>query len=150
MWDDKKEKSGGTKKGGSGKRRPLRGQAIIQAARAVLDQWSNLSPESHPINISRLAKKLGVTRQAIYDNGLSMEVGEYKAIQKKNGAPQLHAVVRRRTIEERSSFLEKENESLRQIRDGWIERWVAVEYNARMLGIDADKIFAPIPPPHRN
>jgi len=137
------------KPGGKGKRRRLRGQALVQAAQAVLIRWSKLSPESHPINVSRLANKLGVTRQAIYGNKLIEKVGEYKAIQKKNFSPRGEGMSRRRTPAERLSLMQKENEDLKRIIDGWVERWAAVEYNTRMLGIDADKIFAPVPPPHR-
>jgi len=128
-----------------GKRRPLRRETLVRAARETLTLWSGLSPDAYPINISRLAKELGVTRQAIYDNGLSKDVIEYKALQQRNSSIRTEAVMRRRPLEERISLLEKEVISLRRMLDGWIERWAEVEYNARMLGIDADKIFAPIP-----
>lgn len=143
------KEAAGSKHSGRGKRRPLRGQAIVQAAQTVLAQWSALPPDTHPINISTLAKMLGVTRQAIYNNGLSKSVAEHKAIQQQKFSPRAKAAVLRKTWEERIASLEQEVESLKRIRDGWIERWATVEYNARMLGIDADKIFATIPPPHR-
>lgn len=145
----KKEKDAEGRRGGRGKPRPLRGVKLVSAARAVLSRWVNLSPKTHPINISRLAKELGVTRQAIYDNELEEVVDEHKALQHKNFSVQKEAVALRKPLEERIASMEKEILDLRRKLDGWIERWVAVEYNARMLGLDADKIFAPMPPPDR-
>ena len=142
----KKEK--GTK-GGRGRRRPLRGKTLVRAAHVVLERWASLSPETHPINILRLSKELGVTRQAIYDNELKEVVNKYKALQQKNFTTQRGAKGQRKPLEERIIYLKKELMELRSKLDGWIERWVAIEYNARMLGIDADKIFAPMPPPNR-
>lgn len=55
----------------------------------------------------------------------------------------------RKPLEERIASMEEEILDLRRKLDGWIERWVAVEYNARLLGLDADKIFAPMSPPDR-
>jgi hypothetical protein len=137
------------RKGGRGKRRPLRGETLVNAALAVLSRWVNLSPETHPINISRLAKELGVTRQSIYDNELEKVVDEHKALQHKNFSIQKESVVLRKPLEERIASMEEEILDLRRKLDGWIERWVAVEYNARLLGLDADKIFAPMSPPDR-
>ena len=109
----------------------------------------NLSPKTDPINILRLAKRLQVTRQALYNNKLEAVVAGFAELQRKNFSTEVEAAVLRRPLEERIRTLEKENEDLRRKLDGWIERWVAVEYNARLLGKDADKLFEPIQPPQR-
>lgn len=129
--------------------RPLRGALLVKAARAELGRMTNLSPKTDPINMLRLAKRLKVTRQALYNNDLGPVVAEYAELQRKNFSTAVAAASLRRPLEERIRELEKENAELRGKLDGWIERWVTVEYNARLLGTTADKLFAPIPPPAR-
>lgn len=129
--------------------RPLRGETLVNAARAELGRMVNLSPKTDPINILRLAKRLQVTRQALYNNELEAVVSEFAELQRKNFSAEVEAAVLRRPLEERIQALEKENEDLRRKLDGWIERWVTVEYNARLLGKDADQLFEPIQPPQR-
>lgn len=129
--------------------RPLRGETLVNAARAELARMVKLSPKTDPINILRLARRLRVTRQALYNNDLQAVVSEYAELQRKNFSAEVEAAARRRPLEERIQVLEKENEELRRKLDGWIERWVTVEYNARLLGKNADKLFEPIPPPQR-
>jgi hypothetical protein len=136
------------KKGGKGKPRPLRGQALIKKARETLKDWAMQPPETHPINISRLAKKLGITRQAIYDNGLAEEIEEYKKLQLKNFS-QNEAGQSAKSAEARIADKDKKLADMQSKLDGWIELWATVEYNARMHGIDADKIFAPMALPDR-
>lgn len=131
------------------KPRPLRGELLIKAARTELGRMTTLSPQSDPVNMLRLAKRLGVTRQALYNNDLGPVVAEYAELQRKNFSTAVAAASQRRPLEERIGELEKENKELRLKLDGWIERWVTVEYNARILGTTADKLFAPIPPPAR-
>lgn len=135
--------------GGYGKRRPLRGATLVSAALTVLSRWAILSPEAYPINISRLARELGVTRQAIYSNELKAPIDEHREIQRKNFSVKKEGLALRRPLEERIACMEEELLDMRQKIDGWIERWATVEYNARMLGLDADRIFAPMPPPDR-
>ena len=108
-----------------------------------------LSPKTDRINLLRVAQRLKVTRQALYNNDLQAVVTEYAELQRKNFSTEVEAAVLRRPLEERIQALEKENEDLRRKLDGWIERWVTVEYNARLLGKDADKLFEPIQPPQR-
>jgi hypothetical protein len=127
----------------------LRGERLVKAARMALAHMVTLSPKTDPINIARLATWLQVTRQAIYDNNLKEVVTEHAELQRKNFASATEATVLRRPQEARIITLEKENQELRRQLDGWIERWVTVEYNARMQGIDADLIFAQMPPPQR-
>jgi hypothetical protein len=129
--------------------RPLRGEKLVKAAHAELARMVKLSPKTDRINLLRLARRLKVTRQALYNNSLQGVVLEYAELQRKNFSAEVEAAVRRRPLEERIQALEKENEELRRKLDGWIERWVTVEYNARLLGKDADKLFEPIQPPQR-
>jgi hypothetical protein len=138
------------KRRGRPRGKPLRGEKLVKAAHVVLSRMVTLSPKTDPINIAQLAARLQVTRQAIYDNGLKELVAEHAELQSKNFATEVEAVVSRRPLEERIAALEKENEELRQKLDGWIERWASVEYNAKMHGLNADQLFAPIPPPQRN
>jgi len=85
----------------------------------------------------RLAKRLKVTRQALYNNDLGPVVAEYAELQRKNFSTAVAAALLRRPLEERIRMLEEENAELRQKLDGWIERWVTVEYNARLFGKNA-------------
>lgn len=129
--------------------RLLRGDKLVHAARAELARMLKLSPKTDRINILRLAQRLKVTRQALYNNDLQDVVSEYAELQRKNFSAEVEAAVLRRPLEERIEALERENDDLHRKLDGWIERWVTVEYNARMLGKDADKLFLPIQPPQR-
>ncbi len=131
------------------RRRPLRGEMLVNAARAELARMVNLSPKTDPINILRLARRLRVTRQALYNNDLQAVVAEYAELQRKNFSAEVAAAVLRRPLEQRIEALERANQDLRRKLDGWIERWVTVEYNARLLGKDADKLFEPMQPPQR-
>jgi FtsZ-binding cell division protein ZapB len=110
---------------------------------------SQLSSQTDPINISTVAKRVGVTRQSLYNNDLADVVAEFAALQRKNFSETMAAASRRRPLEDRIEALTQENEELKRKLDGWIERWVAIEYNARMLGIDSDALFAALPKPQR-
>ncbi len=129
--------------------RPLRGETLVNAAHAELARMVKLSPKTDRINILRLAQRLKVTRQALYNNDLQAVITEYAELQRKNFTTEVEAAVLRRPLEERIQALETENKDLRGKLDGWLERWVTVEYNARLLGKDADKLFEPIQPPQR-
>jgi hypothetical protein len=144
------QKQSKQKRRGRPRGKPLRGQKLVKAAHAVLARMVTLSPKTDPINIAQLAARLQITRQAIYDNGLKGAVAEHAELQRKNFATEVEAAVSRRPLEERIAALEKENEELRRKLDGWIERWASVEYNAKMHGLNADQLFAPMPPPQRN
>jgi hypothetical protein len=127
----------------------LRGERLVNAARMALAHMVTLSPTTDPINIARLAARLQVTRQAIYDNNLKEVVSEHAALQRKNFAAETEATILRRPLEERITALEKENQELQRQLDCWIERWASVEYNAKIHGLNADQFFAPLPPPQR-
>jgi len=108
-----------------------------------------LTPQSHPINVSTLAKRIGVTRQAIYNNQLLEEIRKHADLQRQMHSVENERSSLRRPLEQRLVLLEAENKELRGKIDGWIQRWVEVEYNARMHGLDADLLFAPMPLPLR-
>jgi hypothetical protein len=55
----------------------------------------------------------------------------------------------KRTLEDQLSALRIEISQLKAERDGWLERWVQVEVNARRYGIDPDLLFETIPKPQR-
>jgi hypothetical protein len=139
-----KTKSVEKQRGGKGKPRPLRGEALVQRAQEVLIGWSKLSPETHPINLARLANKLKVSRQALYDNDLGEEIERYKTLQRKNFSGN-HSTPERKTKDQQISDLNEQLIGMQQRQDAWIQKWVAVEYNARMLGLNPDEIFAPLP-----
>lgn len=139
-----KKKSIGKPRGGKGKRRPLRRGALVKKAREVLLEWASLSSETHSINIARLANKLKVSRQALYDNDLDEEIGRYKKLQSKNFSDD-QSTPDRKSKDQQIADLNEQLIGMQQKLDGWIEKWVAVEYNARMLGINPDEIFAPLP-----
>jgi hypothetical protein len=134
---------------GRPRRRPLRGARLISAARIALAEMVNLSPKTHPINVSTLSKRIGVTRQAIYNNDLLDEISKHSELQRQNYSDATEITALRRPLEERQALLERENKELRSKLDGWIQRWVEVEYNAKMHGYDADLLFASMPLPLR-
>ncbi len=137
------------KRRGRPRKRPLRGEALIRAAQMELARMVNDSPKTNPINMLRLAKRIGVTRKSLYNNGLRDKVLEFAEIQRNKFSTVVGKTASRRPLEARIATLEKEKEELRRLLDGWIERWAAVEYNAKLYGIDADLLFAPITPPQR-
>jgi hypothetical protein len=139
-----KKQAIGKQRGGKGKRRPLRQRALVEKARAVLFEWASLSPETHPISLTRLANKLKVSRQALYDNDLDEEIETYKKLQRKNFSDN-QLTPDRKSKDQQIADLNEQVIGMQQKLDGWIEKWVTVEYNARMLGIDPDQIFAPLP-----
>ena len=128
--------------------RPLCGETLVNAAHAELTRMVKLFPKTDRINLLRLAQRLKVIASPL-QRYLQAVVTEYSELQRKNFSTEVEAAVLRCPLEERIQTLEKENEDLRRKLDGWIERWVTVEYNARLLGKDAEKLFAPIEPPQR-
>lgn len=131
-------------------RRPaLRKEQLVKAAKLALSEMVNFSPETDPINVSTLARKIGVTRQAIYNNLLEETISEFAEMQRKNFSIKSEAAAIRRPLEERLESLKRENVELQKKLDGWIEKWASIEYNAKMHGWDADKLFAPMPEPQR-
>lgn len=143
-----KKQAIGQQRGGKGKRRPLRSGALVKKAREVLLEWASLSPETHPINLTRLANKLKVSRQSLYDNDLDEEIDRYKKLQHKNFSDS-QSTPERKDKDQQIADLKEQVIGMQQKLDGWVEKWVAVEYNARVLGIDPDEIFAPLPAPQR-
>lgn len=137
------------KKRGRPRKRQLRGTILVKAANAALSEMVQLSPKTDPINMASLARALVVTRQALYDNKLKPVVAEYAKLQRTNFSAKVEAVSLRRPLEQRVAELERDKLEMQQALDGWIERWAAVEHNARMHGYDADLLFAPMPPPVR-
>ncbi len=122
---------------------------MILAVKAELGRMSSLSPGECPINISSLARRLGVSRQTLYSNGVADFISEFSELQKSNFDKDVESAVRRASYEERIGLLEFENKKLRERLDNYVERWVAVEYNARMLGVDPDELFKSIAKPSR-
>jgi hypothetical protein len=110
-------------------------------------EWASVSPETHPINLTQLANELKVSRQALYDNDLDEEIDRYKKLQRKNFSD--NRSPERKSKDQQIADLKEQVIGMQQKLDGWIEKWVTVEYTARMLGIDPDEIFASIPTPGR-
>ena len=127
-------------------RRVLRGENLLQAALKELADAASWQSEQGPLTWFALARRLGVSRQAVATKPAIQEA--YAAAQDKLRRAALdtsnpQAVVRR-TLEDRVAHLEAEIERLGRERDGWIEQWVAAEHNCRLYGYDPDKVFAPI------
>lgn len=120
----------------------------MKKAREILIEWASLSPETHPINLARLANKLKVSRQALYDNDLDEEIDRYKKLQRENSSSN-SSTPDRKSKDQQIADLKQQIIGLQQKLDGWIQKWVTVEYNARMLGINPDQIFAQLPGPQR-
>ena len=56
----------------------------MKKAGEVLLEWASLPREIHPVNLARLANKLKISRQALYDNDLAEEINRYKKLQHKD------------------------------------------------------------------
>lgn len=132
------------------RRRQIRGEKLILAMKAELGRMVNLSADTDPISVSALAKRLKISRQTIYSNDLKATVEEFAQLQKSNTHQEVEASLKRRPLEDRIKALQQENGELRTKLDSYLEQWVAVEYNARMLGVDAEALFAPIGKPLRS
>lgn len=146
---NEKQSNSGMKRKKLQRPRPLRKDTLVKAAQVTLAEMVNFSPKTDPINISTLAIRMGVTRQAIYNNHLAETIAEHAELQRKNFSVQTEAAAMRRPLEDRVITLQKEKEELQKKLDGWIEKWVSVEYNAKLNGWDADLLFAPMPEPQR-
>ncbi|HEV7744192.1 MAG TPA: hypothetical protein VGO56_04270 [Pyrinomonadaceae bacterium] len=120
----------------------------MKKGRDVLLEWANLSPATHPINLTRLSNKLNVSRQALYGNDLNKEIDRYKKLQHKNFFV-TQSTPERKSKDQQIADLNEQVTRMQEQLDGWIEKWVTVEYNARMLGIDPDQIFAVLSGPDR-
>ena len=127
-------------------RRPaLRKKQLVKTAKLALSEMVNLSPETDLINVSTLARRIGVTRQAIYNNSLEEASTGFEEMQRKNFSIKSEEAAIRRPLEDRLESLKKENAELQKKLDGWIEKWATIEYNAKMHGWDANKLFAQMP-----
>jgi hypothetical protein len=114
-----------------------------------LARMVKLSPKLDPINVSVVASRLGITRQSLYNNKLKKTIEEHAELQRKNFSVETEAAALRQPLEVRIATLEEENQELMRKLDGWIELWATVEYNAKMHGINADLLFAPLKQPLR-
>jgi hypothetical protein len=131
------------------KLRPLRTGGLINAAEAALAEMVDLPPETETINVTTLAKRIGVSRQAIYDNLLQEKVAGYAKLQREKFSAKTKSGGIRRSDQERIAILEKENKFLQEKIDGWIERWAMIEYNATLHGWDPDLLIMPLEKPLR-
>lgn len=131
------------------KRRPLRGKELVKAAEGVLVEWAGFSPETAPINVARLANKLKVSRQSIYNNKLNETIEKYEKIQRENFGTESESAKKRRLADERIAELKRQIEDLQKQLDGWIECWVTIDYNAKMHGWDMDLLLIPLEKPMR-
>jgi predicted transcriptional regulator len=95
-----------------------------------------------------LAKRLGVSRQAIENKKTRPEVYEAfhkaKAALSGRGSTSPDAVLRRTLGDEIKSLRETIKAMDRQL-DQWAEKWATVEFNAHKHGYDPDLLFAPLP-----
>ena len=132
------------------RKRQLRGDKLKIAIQAELGRMANLSPKTDKISVSSLASRLQISRQSIYSNGFKPLVDEFIELQRSNHNQEIEAGLKRKPLEERIAILEQQNAELKERLDSYIEKWVAVEYNARMMGIDADDLFIPAPKPLRS
>lgn len=127
----------------------MRTDALIDAAEAALAEMVNIPPKTEAINVSTLAKRIGVTRQSIYGNKLQEKVADYAKLQREKFCAKNKSGGVRRSDQERIASLEKENKLLQEKLDGWIERWAMIEYNAGIHGWDPDALIMPLPKPLR-
>lgn len=126
---------------GSVKKKRLRGEKLIAAVKAELGRMANLSPNEVRINIATVAARVGISRQTLYSNNLKGLVSEFAELQSNNFSNALEAASCRHSLMERIAVLEEENSDLRRNLDSYLEKWLSVEYNCRMLGVDADQLF---------
>ena len=133
------------------KKRPLRGQALVDAALRHLSDVASWAAPNEPLTWDALAKRVGVSRQAVATKSV-ITAAFSEAKEKIRGfsadyfSPEK---VHRRDVDERIQEMEKTIKDLTRERDGWIERWVQVEANARANSLNADLLFQPVPKPDR-
>lgn len=132
------------------KRRPLRGEKLVEAALDLLADWANKSPNVQKITVAALAAALKVTRQPIYNNGLAEKVEEARKLQARNVVEKSGIPSRGKAPRDVMAAKDRQIADMRRQLDGWIQRWATIEHNARMYGIDLDKILTPLSPPDRS
>lgn len=133
------------------KRRPLRGQPLVDSALRHLSDVASWASPNEPLTWDALAKRVGVSRQAVATKpAITAAFCEAKEnIRKFSGDYFSPEKIHRRNVAEQIDELKQTIADLTRERDGWIERWVQVEANARKHAIDADILFQPVVKPDR-
>jgi hypothetical protein len=129
----------------------LRGKALVDTALRELSDTASWAPPHAPLTWERLAARLGVSRQAVATKSQIKDAFARSKAELSRWSVEYFkpAEVVKRTLEDKVAALELEVKQLKSERDGWIEKWVQVEVNARRHGIDADLLFQPLAKPVR-
>jgi hypothetical protein len=131
-----------TKRPGRPRKRPLQGERLRKAASARLEQMVSLSPKTVRITLARLARDLGVSRPALYNNGFNADViREYCERQRANFDIATEAEARRAPLERRAKSAENEKEDLRRKLDQLAQWWVYWAQHAINHGIAPELMF---------
>lgn len=134
-------------------KKPLsqRGSKLVEVALRDLEDLSLWTGANAPLTWANLAKRLEVSRQAIERKPeITAAYHAAKANLAKFGED--HAKpenVVRRSFDERIRAMNAEQTLLRRQLDGWLEKWMTIEYNARTSGVNMDRLLAPVPKPDR-
>src|SRR5689334_23186238 len=113
----------------------LQGKQLIQAAKKVLEQMVTLSPKEERITVKRLAEKLCVSRQALYNNDIQKIVDDYQELQNKNFSISESLQAARKPLEMRIAELANENAELRRKLDNLLQWWVHWSLEAINKGV---------------
>lgn len=131
----------GTKRRGRPRKRPLQGPRLKRALRACLERLAQQPARTEPINVARVARIIGVSRTAIYKNGLDEMVEQYRQIQFENIPAEAPGRKPDRSVGRASSVSPAEESAMRQRLDELVQWWVYWARHAARHGVDPDLMF---------
>lgn len=126
---------------GRPRKRLLQGAELVRTAEAMLRRLAVLAPSTEPINVKRLAEKLGVTRQALYNNGIEKLVVQYRDLQRRSHSVEVAASSMRKPLEETIRTLREENAELRRKLDTLVQWWTHWALSALNEGVRLDAML---------
>jgi transposase-like protein len=118
----------------------------------MLKRLAVLAPSTDPINVKRLAEKLGVTRQALYNNGIEKLVVQFRDLQQRTHSVEVEASSVRKPLEETIRTLREENAELRRKLDTLVQWWTHWALSALNGGVrldmmlPGDRVSTAVPP----
>lgn len=120
----------------------LRGKRLESAALRELADIESWKTEG-PLTWGVLAKKLGVSRQAIATKPSVKEAYHHAQKELKRASGNSPEAIIKRTLESQLQRMKQELAEKDALLDRWIEKWVGVEVRCRQRGINPDEILGP-------
>jgi hypothetical protein len=125
-------------------RHTLRGGTLDEAIDALLAQMISVGPELAPISRPEVQRRLGLKSRAtlVGDRGRRIESARIAQLRESGRDPD--GARRRRSFEERISYLQSENATLITQRDRLYEALSAIVQRCLLKGLDVEDVMAPL------